>query len=452
MVREPVAEPPPRGEQWHHKNWHRDGGRHVLTDPLLLWKAQAIFFLGDVDDSTHCFSIAPESVEEKRALAAEPDEDYGETVARTWEPAQPLGESRGVDLHGKAGSAVIVNSASVHAGCVRQTPSERRTLHIYYSRATQPCVSVHTRVPRRLVESVDPVLWQLFGRKPNKTTLDTLGARALSAEALERFAADYERDGCAIARGVFDAQQLGAIRAEAERLVAEVAPTLPPGEVFYDGQDQVKEQFRLESHLARLEALRRHPSLLALARALLGELKTAAELAAEQSLNESAPEGGPATDSAEERLVGVGLFDKPPGGAAVPPHQDNCFQNWVGAGGGPCHAATLTLALDESSLALGNAPLTIARGSHRLGDLAHGPSGVPGFSRTLVSPLDGAEHIALELQPGDVCVHSMQAVHSSDPNSGSHRRRQLALGVVGKQAMRDEAKWAAYLADLREKL
>ena len=76
MVREPVAEPPPPGEQWHHKNWHRDGGRHLLTDPLLLWKAQLIFYLSDVDSSTHCFSIAPESVEEKRALAAEPDEDY----------------------------------------------------------------------------------------------------------------------------------------------------------------------------------------------------------------------------------------------------------------------------------------------------------------------------------------------------------------------------------------
>ena len=450
MVREPVAEPPPPGEQWHHKNWHRDGGRHLLTDPLLLWKAQLIFYLSDVDSSTHCFSIAPESVEEKRALAAEPDEDYPTTV-RTREPAQPLGESRGVDILGKAGSAVIVNSANVHAGCVRQTPAERRTLHIYYARATQPCVSVHTRVPRRLVESADPVLWQLFGRRPNTSTLDMLGA-GLSAEELERFAADYERDGCAVARGVFGVQQLGAITAEVERLVAEVAPTLPAGEVFYDGQGQVKELFRLESHSARLEALRRHPSLLALARALFGELKTAAELAAEQSLNASAPEGGSATDSAEERLVGVGLFDKPRGGAAVPPHQDNCFQNWVGPDHGPCHAATLTVSLDESSLALGNAPLTIARGSHKFGDLPHRPSGVQGFSRTLVSPLDGAENIALELQPGDVCVHSMQAVHHSEPNSGNHHRRQLALGVVGKQSVRDEGKWTAYLADLREKL
>ena len=132
MVREPVLEAPPLGQDWHHKAWHRDGGRHVLSDPLLLWKAQVIFYLSDVDETTHCFSIVPESVSEKRALRAEPDLECGATVVRTREPAQPLGESRGIDIYGKAGTAIVVNSANVHAGTVRQTPHERRTLHIYY--------------------------------------------------------------------------------------------------------------------------------------------------------------------------------------------------------------------------------------------------------------------------------------------------------------------------------
>eukprot|EP01052_Picozoa_sp_SAG31_P042048 SAG31_NODE_6555_length_1979_cov_2.582979_1_plen_173_part_00 len=48
MVREPVDEPPPSGQMWHHRRWHRDGGRHDFDNSLLLFKAQAIFFLTDV--------------------------------------------------------------------------------------------------------------------------------------------------------------------------------------------------------------------------------------------------------------------------------------------------------------------------------------------------------------------------------------------------------------------
>ena len=177
MVRAPVPEAPPLGEAWHHKNWHRDGGRHVLSDPLLLWKAQVIFYLSDVDETTHCFSIAPESVAEKRALAADPDVECGAAVVRTREPAQSLGESRGIDIYGEAGTALVVNSANVHAGTVRQTSYERRTLHIYYGRATQRCVSHHTPVPRRLVESCDPTVRNLFGRRLNDATVERLSLR-----------------------------------------------------------------------------------------------------------------------------------------------------------------------------------------------------------------------------------------------------------------------------------
>ena len=78
-----------------------------------------------------------------------------------------------------------------------------------------------------------------------QSNLDMLGA-GLSAEALERFAADYERDGCAVVRGVFDAQQLGAITAEVERLVAALAEA----SAGFSRQDIHRTQV-LSSHLSR---------------------------------------------------------------------------------------------------------------------------------------------------------------------------------------------------------
>ena len=68
----------------------------------------------------------------------------------------PTLRAAGVGLAGSAGSAVVINSASVHAATVRQTDRPRRTIHVYYGRADQPHFSEHTVFPRRLSQGVGP--------------------------------------------------------------------------------------------------------------------------------------------------------------------------------------------------------------------------------------------------------------------------------------------------------
>ena len=48
----------------------------------------------------------------------------------------------GVNIYGRAGTAVIFNNSSYHAGTVRQTPQPRRTLHVRY-RQPEPVDSRH---------------------------------------------------------------------------------------------------------------------------------------------------------------------------------------------------------------------------------------------------------------------------------------------------------------------
>jgi ectoine hydroxylase-related dioxygenase (phytanoyl-CoA dioxygenase family) len=57
--------------------------------------------------------------------------------------------------------------------------------------------------------------------------------------------------------------------------------------------------------------------------------------------------------------------------------------------------------------------------------LEHGPSNVPGNSRSLRHPeaLAAATERFVELEAGDVCFHHCLTVHRSDPNRSDRSRR-----------------------------
>ncbi|GEM_PF-3798600 len=124
---------------------------HGEEKPLYLRNLSVIYYLTDVDASTHCFSIFPESVEAKQSA---PDHRDGSCAG---------------DLHGPAGTAILSNAANVHDARQRTTDRQRRTIHIYYGRRSTPPLSVHTVFPRRLVEAKDPGIRKLFSR-PNEIT------------------------------------------------------------------------------------------------------------------------------------------------------------------------------------------------------------------------------------------------------------------------------------------
>ena len=81
MVRMPLPEPPPPpesrdgGSAWpqssgiHWQAWHRESGGLCLPDhPYFAHSVQVKIELDDLDSNSHCISIVPESLEEKKRL------------------------------------------------------------------------------------------------------------------------------------------------------------------------------------------------------------------------------------------------------------------------------------------------------------------------------------------------------------------------------------------------
>ena len=143
MIRAPIDEDPPQPK------WHRDT-RHEPSHALGIHSLSVVYYLTDVDETTHCFSVVPEAAMTKRG-AGSPECDGTD----------------GRDLLGPAGTAILFNAGSCHAGRLRKTTQQRRTVHIYYGHATQAPLSEHTIFPRRLIEHADPHVRRLF-RRPNQ--------------------------------------------------------------------------------------------------------------------------------------------------------------------------------------------------------------------------------------------------------------------------------------------
>jgi ectoine hydroxylase-related dioxygenase (phytanoyl-CoA dioxygenase family) len=131
-------------------SWHRDTG-HWLEHPYCVKNLSVVYYLTDVDADSHCFAIVPERVEQKKEA---PDQRDGEG---------------GIEIYATAGTAILFNAASCHAGIVKRTERERRTIHIYYGHRSQPILSNHTLCPRRLLESANSQERDFYGR-PNLMT------------------------------------------------------------------------------------------------------------------------------------------------------------------------------------------------------------------------------------------------------------------------------------------
>ena len=135
--------------------WHRDAsGENSGEDnpPYYTRYLSVVFYLTDVDDTTHTFSVLPGTAQSTERL---PLEAYDLSTAQ--------------HLVGSAGTAILFNASTFHAGNVRRTTSERRTIHIYCGRTTDRYLSNHTIFPRRLWEGKDEAT-QCYYSRPNPIT------------------------------------------------------------------------------------------------------------------------------------------------------------------------------------------------------------------------------------------------------------------------------------------
>ena len=129
-----------------HQNFHRDRP-HWENHPLRMDYMQLMLYFADVDESTHCFSISPESVND-------PILD-GEA---------PLERNGTIDFHGPAGTIVLFNIALLHTATVRRTQRERRTVQAYYGHRYRPFLSNCSVVPPRFWRNAaDPEVRAFYG-------------------------------------------------------------------------------------------------------------------------------------------------------------------------------------------------------------------------------------------------------------------------------------------------
>lgn len=225
----------------------------------------------------------------------------------------------------------------------------------------------------------------------------------------ETLAANYARDGYAVIRGFFNADQTAAMVAEIERYVLEDLPHLPAEAAFYEDKSDPNTLFRLDSmdvHSKWAASMLTGDTIQPLASELFGE---------------------PAKAHA------ANLFGKAPRvGKETPAHQDGFYFMTK-----PCIAATFWLPLDPVDEE--NGCIRYVVGSHNDGLRPHGPSELFGFSLGLLDfdDNDRVREVAIAAQPGDLIVHGGLTVHRADPNPSDRRRWALGLVYWGQSAKVD---------------
>ena len=147
IIRPPNPDGPPQCK------WHRDGTR-IMDPPYYTYILHLIFYLTEARDDTHCFSLIPGS---SQGTEFPPIEDYDLNSA--------------VHITGEPGTAILCNGTILHALNFRKTTEERRTVHSWIGRSSQPAMANYTVFPRRLCRSQDKEVAKYYGRANEITRL-----------------------------------------------------------------------------------------------------------------------------------------------------------------------------------------------------------------------------------------------------------------------------------------
>ena len=148
--------------------WHRDKP-HWLDHPLRMDFMQLTVYLTDVDETTNCLTLSPESV-------SEPLLDQGAQVERD-----------GIhEVYGPAGTAVIWNSSLWHGLTVKPTLRGRKSVQIYYGHRDRPYLSNQSVIPVTLWrDHPDPEVRAFYSNFNDRTRVYMAAA---GADAVPKFA------------------------------------------------------------------------------------------------------------------------------------------------------------------------------------------------------------------------------------------------------------------------
>lgn len=230
----------------------------------------------------------------------------------------------------------------------------------------------------------------------------------------------FDRQGFVIVRQFLGDADLASLRANLDRYIRDVVPTLSDSDAFYQdrGRPETLKQLHNMAQDDFFDEYMRHPKWVALAESLVGE-----------PVQANQPE----------------WFNKPPGTEHItPPHQDNYYFCLT-----PPHVVTIWCAVDTVDDE--NGVLRYVAGSHRSGFRPHAGSDILGFSQSITDygPADEAREVRVSLAPGDVLAHHGMTIHRADPNRSTTRhRRAFAMVFKGESCRRDEAAFARYQASV----
>jgi hypothetical protein len=114
----------------YHQGWHRDKP-HWLEHPLRMDYMQLIVLLSDCSETTHCFSLSPESVHDPILK----------------ENAEQLARGGQFHLHGPAGTCALFNVSLLHTATTRPTKAVRKTVQVYYGHRDHPYLADDSAIP-----------------------------------------------------------------------------------------------------------------------------------------------------------------------------------------------------------------------------------------------------------------------------------------------------------------
>ena len=242
----------------------------------------------------------------------------------------------------------------------------------------------------------------------------------IMSKQVEQTRDQFVREGYAVIRDFVTRGEVEEIHREVGRYIAQVIPTLPPGEAFYeikDDPDTLKQLPHINAHdpyFRRWHCDRRLEDLAAL---LLG---------------------GPVIPS------DLQWFNKPPRvGKGTPAHQDGFYDKIE-----PKEMVNMWLALDPVDEE--NGCVRYVSGSHKRGLREHRRSQTLGFSQALVGygPEDEAAEVAVCAEPGDLLVHHGLTIHRADANGSDRSRRAMGSVYYAAHVRIDEEGTTAYSRDL----
>ena len=135
-----------------HQQWHKDRP-HWPEHPLRMDYIQLMVYLTDVDETTHCFSISPESIHDP--------------IVDTEAQLERAGSR---DLYGPAGTAILFNVSLRHTATVRPTQRERKTAQIYYGHRDRTYLSEDSVIPTAFWrDHTDPDVRAFYGNLNERT-------------------------------------------------------------------------------------------------------------------------------------------------------------------------------------------------------------------------------------------------------------------------------------------